>query len=422
MARCRPKHVSLGVSHKTCKLSYRSDFEKIEQIAVWDGENREKSSVSLGKDYEYCSHPSGTIKNTSQVSHVDLETGELLIDDDESLSSRLERWSLQVFARELLPDSRLRVCFRYRIPNVDSRIYRRDGHSPIAYWAGLQVCGSVWHCPVCAAKIAERRRLELIAALSQHRGCGGGVMLLTLTVPHTRERKAFDTMSKLLSAYRKFGAGRFPWTSQILGYVGSIRALEVTHGRNGWHPHLHVLVFTDSSVCDLATLQTRLFQYWERVCNRVGLTNLSASHALRLDDGSKAGQYATKWGYSEELTRAHVKVGRSGSRTPWDLLRDYAAGDSDAGILFTEFAEAFKGRNQLVWSRGLKRRFDLTEFTDKQLAVEKTEADDELFYTLNALEMWLVRREDLQGIALQFARVGDVQGFRDLLRSVTAPR
>jgi hypothetical protein len=29
------------------------------------------------------------------------------------------------------------------------------------------------------------------------------------------------------------------------GLVGYVRATEVTHGRSGWHPHLHVLLMTD---------------------------------------------------------------------------------------------------------------------------------------------------------------------------------
>ena len=33
-----------------------------------------------------------------------------------------------------------------------------------------------------------------------------------------------------------------------LGIVGTIRSLEVTCGPNGWHPHLHVLIFAGADV------------------------------------------------------------------------------------------------------------------------------------------------------------------------------
>jgi hypothetical protein len=41
------------------------------------------------------------------------------------------------------------------------------------------------------------------------------------------------------------------------------------------------------------------------------------------------------------------------SRTPWDLARDFQeTGDCRSAELFREFARAFKGKKQLVWSRG----------------------------------------------------------------------
>ena len=34
-----------------------------------------------------------------------------------------------------------------------------------AFFDGLQTCGNVWTCPVCAAKVQERRRLEIADAM-----------------------------------------------------------------------------------------------------------------------------------------------------------------------------------------------------------------------------------------------------------------
>ena len=42
---------------------------------------------------------------------------------------------------------------------------------------GLQTCGSVWVCPVCGAKVVERRRGEIQQAMAMHRACGGEVHL-----------------------------------------------------------------------------------------------------------------------------------------------------------------------------------------------------------------------------------------------------
>ena len=53
-----------------------------------------------------------------------------------------------------------------------------------AFYHGLMACGSVWTCPVCAAKIAERRRLELKQAIEAAKVKGFGVYFVTLTIPH----------------------------------------------------------------------------------------------------------------------------------------------------------------------------------------------------------------------------------------------
>ncbi|MFY0026513.1 rolling circle replication protein, Rep63 protein, partial [Acinetobacter baumannii] len=79
---------------------------------------------------------------------------------------------------------------------------------------------------------------------------------------------------------------------------------------------------------------------------------------LDLRDGTYADQYVSKWGIESELTKGHVKKGRNGGFTPFDLLQlsmySETVFEKYCGKLFQEFAIAMKGARQLVWSRGLK--------------------------------------------------------------------
>ena len=52
-----------------------------------------------------------------------------------------------------------------------------------AYVYGVMWCGSVWHCPACAAKIAAARREEVRRAVDRHRGAGSDVFMAAFTVP-----------------------------------------------------------------------------------------------------------------------------------------------------------------------------------------------------------------------------------------------
>ena len=87
---------------------------------------------------------------------------------------------------------------RIRAHDCDVQVWKSKEHGTASY-GGLQTCGSVWTCPVCAAKIAERRRVELLDAMELHKAQGGAVFLLTLTTPHQRG----DVLAELLDQQGK---------------------------------------------------------------------------------------------------------------------------------------------------------------------------------------------------------------------------
>jgi hypothetical protein len=115
--------------------------------------------------------------------------------------------------------------------------------------------------------------------------------------------------------------------------------------------------------------QVRLYVVWAACCVKAGLGAPSLQHGLKLDDGSKAAKYVSKWGLEDEMTKGHTKKALHGE-TPFDFLRAYLAdkNDKQAAALFVEFAQTFEGKHQLHWSRGLKKRFAIGEKTDEQLS------------------------------------------------------
>jgi hypothetical protein len=313
---------------------------------------------------------------------------------------RAERFAMQEVARSILPTSRTAKCLRIRAQGQQAQVWRSREFGTTSY-GGLQTCGSVWACPVCAAKIAERRRAEVLAAMTAHKAVGGCVNMLTLTTPHQRGDDLADLLTKQAEAVKAFWADKT--VRRVLadmGTVGQIRALEVTNGRrsatnNGWHPHFHVLMFggvgVDLAYFSPAQMQDwagRLYERWAAKCQAAGLGMPSREHGLKLHDGSQAAAYAAKWGLEHEMTKGHTKKAKHGSETPFDLLRAFLADpdDKQAAALFREFAEVFKGKRQLHWSKGLKARFAIEETTDEEL-VERLEEDAELLGLLT-IDQW----------------------------------
>lgn len=299
---------------------------------------------------------------------------------------RVKRFLLQDQACKLLPSDRINNCLKKRITKDKGVIVKYNPVTKAACYGNLQLCSSVWNCPVCAAKISEKRRSELKQGIARHRKNGGHVYLLTLTNSHHYG----DNLALLMSGQKK--ALKYLWSDRKpkehfaeLGKVGHITANEVTHGKNGWHPHMHILMFFDKAV-DIKELQTFIAKYWQHCCKKAKLKQPSLEHGCDITDGSFADRYVSKWGLEEEMTKGHIKKGREGGNTPFDLLRLSESGCEQSGRLFQQYAAAYKGKNQLNWSPNLKDLLGVPKITDKQLA--ETEDAESIEEEELALEIW----------------------------------
>jgi len=293
--------------------------------------------------------------------------------------ARAERYACQSVARKALPEERVSKCLRLVNNNSHVEVWKHI-KTEKAFYNGLLVCSSVWNCPVCAAKISERRRKELQQAFDTHKKEGGHIALLTLTFSHKKVDKLNDILTLFSNATKKFMSGRaFQNIRDEIGMIGRVRALEVTYSdTNGFHPHAHIALFYTNKV-DLNDIENEMYLLWEKACKKVGLT-INRKHGLTLEDGKKANDYLAKhgkWGLDQELSKKHIKKAKNGSLTPFDFLRKFLEEENDKYLkLFREYADCFKGKRQIQWSQGLKRKFVLEEKSDEELAKEMTEKAD----------------------------------------------
>jgi len=291
---------------------------------------------------------------------------------------RTERYACQSVARKALPDERVSKCLRLVNNSSNVQVWQHK-KTDKAFYNGLLVCGSVWNCPVCAAKISEIRRKELQQAFDIHKSEGGHIALLTLTFSHQKVDRLKDILEKFGKATQKFMSGRaYQNIRDELGLIGRIRVFEVTYGVNGFHPHAHIALFYTSKV-DLEKIEDEMYLLWEKACLKVGLTT-SRKHGIDLQGADEAEEYLSKhgtWSIDQELSKAHIKKAKNDSMTPFDFLRKYLEEEDEKYLnLFREYAQCFKGKRQLQWSQGLKKRFILEDKTDEEVAKEKTEEAD----------------------------------------------
>lgn len=337
--------------------------------------------------------------------------GESAIPDD------ILRFMLQAEAAKLMSEERVAVCLKRPVPGAMMIEIAHSHSRKKAHYRNLQICGSVWMCPVCASKISETRRQELSLAIAK---ADYQPMLLTFTMAHHKGDKLVDLVRGLMAAFDSFKSGKV-WQKRRkqFGWVGSIRAIEVTYGDNGWHPHLHDLVLLEKPL----DTENRVFftnlikERWQMVLARQGYhasidngADVREGHNDIADYVAKYGRLpkVTGWTVVHEVTKAVSKKGHKDGRTAYQLLADSMAGDKASGRLFVEYARAFKGKRQLVWSEGLRALLGLIEAekTDAQIAAEVEEPAYVLLYL--TVDQWkIVVKENGRAGLLEEARHGD---------------
>ena len=352
----------------------KSSLENDQKSTVYLGINARTESALERRGLQRTKKPEIEINLVQEVDH---ETGEIITyqvtDKGKKIyktpqQNRAERYALKSVVNAIFPKSRTAKCYRLKIPHQFVQILKAPDYNK-AHYSGLTRCSSVWWCPLCAAKISERRRAELVAAVAVAKAMGWQVLLMTLTIPHGLGDDVKVILDQMLNAWRKMTTSRAGKALKaMLGIEGTIRSLEVTDGDNGFHPHFHVLVFAQPTFT-VNSFQSGYLPLWQDACVKAGLPRPSDERGLKVDDGAKADKYVTKWGLEEEMTKGHTKVSKSkNGMTPWDLLRDVLKNDSERSrARFAIYATAFKGRRQLYWSNGLKARLGVTETTDEEL-------------------------------------------------------
>lgn len=336
-------------------------------------------------------------------------------------SKQVEKYWLQSLARELLPrDSRIGVCMHCLSPVAQAVDVMKVAESKRAYYSGLMVCGMIWVCAVCAARITEQRRQELTQALGV---TGFTPYLVTYTLRHKRKDSLKLLTDAMQNAFRFMKSGKYwGYLTDEYGWVGSIKSLEVTHGSNGWHPHQHELILLDEPLSKSAQngLLSDLRLKWHAALGKRGYgaswdhgVDLRATNQDVRDYVAKFGHQpiVTGWGIEHELAKQPVKKAKNGGRSPAQLLADYGNGDLGAGWLWKEYAHAFKGKQQLVWSKGLRGILGLgVEVPDAQIA-ELVPPSAVVFARLSPLEWKAIIKGDLRGEVIDFAQQMDEHEF-----------
>jgi hypothetical protein len=263
-----------------------------------------------------------------------------------------------------------------------------------SYYNGVTTCGSFWGCPVCASKISQQKQSELADVLRYSVELDYKIHFVTITLPHYKNddinelgkvlreswrhltnskgykkaknktlkktSKYFDKIEKhqgklggvISSKKNKEGEIYYELTYENKERIFNdyVKSIEVTYGKNGWHPHIHLLFLVDSDKHEKAIkyFQEGFYNLWsETIFNKMKRKTSKQGYKHVLGYSKEIGKYLTKWDLSKELT-SNNKQGAG--KTPLQL----AQGTREEQKLFIKFVEAFKGVSKVRYSRTFK--------------------------------------------------------------------
>lgn len=324
---------------------------------------------------------------------------------------------------------RLSACGRVMASDANGKRDRvvlkiRDG---IAFAAGVCVCANTWLCPVCSAKIRAGRANEIAEGLAKLITKGGSAWMVTFTVRHTKKDELAKLIDALSEAFRRLGNGKAAIREKkVTGKIGTINSKELTYGKNGWHPHLHVIVCFDGEpdIEEFAYMIKRWEKIWLSWTAKYGHA-ADAKHGVKWEkvfDPSGAGEYASKaqdgmHKIAAEVARGDLKKGKLGSLTPFELI-EYMEMTGDAVVLslWAEYEAAIRGKSPIRWSPGLKALLGVGEVDDQKYAGEEVAGAVEVAELGEAAWKMVV----MHGLEVAVLEAIERGGFRALVKLLTA--
>lgn len=255
-----------------------------------------------------------------------------------------DAYELRSRLRPLAATPRVRDCGARAICEAPELVVRDYKEQRRAWWEGILRCGRQFACPVCAAKRAAERAAELDRLMlgDEH----GRWQMVTFTLRHHRGESLRSLLDKLYGAWRKVRSRRVIRKIFDEHVTASVRAVEVTHGKNGWHPHIHLLLRTSHwSDAERARLQ------WEWLSVLPGVAGVAVVWSAPLQrDGASRARYLSKLGAE---VAGVAKTPKCGNATPWQIARA-ALVDPPARELWTEYQRAMRGRRVLEFDERAK--------------------------------------------------------------------
>jgi len=215
----------------------------------------------------------------------------------------------------------------------------------------------------------------------------GRWQMVTLTLRHHGGESLREVLGRLVNAWRAVRAHRIVRTTMKARVTASCRALEVTFGSNGWHPHIHILWRTSEWSADERAELERLWCAAAGAELGVGVRWSTPIYSWQ----PERARYLARLGC--EVAGAGGKAARAGHLTSWQVA-NYAADAKAKAVcdarwlfLWREFQESMKGRRILELDERAKAM--VPEKVERVLGERRVPVYAEVYEAIARKDWWL---------------------------------
>lgn len=296
---------------------------------------------------------------------------------DDVHSSMLAQWLKKKIRAHQYYSYKLRLlanCMTYADSKQGVQIISNGKDSRII---GPRPCNHSWACPECTARVMRKYSTRIAAAIDALAKKGYAATMFTFTVFHSAMMSCEDTFLLLNKAWYIFDKNKTwskkrkeplkrkqhnniegdtyksggTWSKfyQEFECNHTVKTLETTYGKHGWHPHIHMLIWVkNEDLQKLADWEEKLNEAWavavdkaakiiykdnehsyevrkflEAKTDREDSGHLGL-HISKTTDGKikrwSSGDYLCGWGGENELTGLGMKTARKDNMSPFQML------------------------------------------------------------------------------------------------------
>jgi len=262
-----------------------------------------------------------------------------------------------------------------RVPIVKDGFISLYSHPENPVISGLMRCSSPTACVVCSTRIAIERGQWLSQVFSVAKSRGYSISMLTLTVRHKKSNDLPTLLDSMEQAYTNIqGSSSFKILRKDFD-ASFIRVTEITHGKNGWHPHYHLAIIHRSGF-DFSAFTQDMQRTWCKHIQRQGLLAPIPEKAVDVvidaSDEQRAWYLTKASGMSSlEVTNGKNKVAKGDNLGIWQIHGLAVNGDKSCTNLWHLYEKAIFKRRIFTMSKGMADKFAVSLRLDQEIAMDE---------------------------------------------------